>query len=601
MDANIKDLLNGCAAFASLDEDTRTLLLPKFTRVDLKSSDILFHQGDASDSVYFLTSGKLLARLMTGAGEGRDIGYIDPGETVGEIGAFTNEPRTLTVRAVKESVLLKLSIFDFLNICQQHPTVMSAILRPLLSRTTNLIQMLATGKRSKHIAIIPANRHADLQEFNEEFCKYAAAYGNLLVVSDYHPEFHEHDITVDKIKEKIQRLLDKSRSIKTIVYLLKATDTPLGKYALKRADVLYIAAHHDSAPRIDKHILEKADHRKLQFTFGLKLLLVYKDETVTPTSTKEWLKLADFSMHHHLRRYKKSDWMRLLRFIRGKAVGVALSGGGTRGWAHLGALRALREHKIPIDMIGGTSVGALAAGCYAMNQTFDDAHARFTNMVIQSAHSVSWRSLTWPIISLFNAKNYTHALQKTFGEQAIEDLWLPYFCVTTNLANNTEDIHQNGLLWKKIRASSSIPGVLPPMLLEGELHYDGGLLNNLPADLMRKFIGHHGRVISIELNSFAPDKQHYQFPPIVTFWDGLLYKLGLRKHEYKFPKFIDTFMHSLFVGAELRSRQNALASNVRISFKLDQFNMLHSSVEEGKELVRIGYEETLRQLKTTSS
>ena len=596
MDDVIKEVLESNAAFVSLDETARNLLSTKFSKIELHSSDILFNQGDPSDCVYFLTSGKLLAQLITSTGATRDIGYIEAGETVGEMGALTTEPRTLTVKALKHSILLKLSIHDFLFICEQYPSVLLTILRPLLTRTSSLIQLLSTGKRHKHIVIVPANRHVSLQGLSGQLQDIATEYPNMLLVSDYQPIFHDSAMTANLIKEKITGIVQERKSTKTFLYLLSASDTALAKYALKRADIMYVAAHHDSAPRIDKHILEKINQRKLLLSSGPRLILLYNKEIAMPKNTINWLKTTEFTLHHHVRLYRKKDIQRLVRFIRGKAVGVVLSGGGTRGWAHLGALKALSEAKIPIDIIGGTSVGALVAGCYASNKTYADAYAVFNRVVITSAHSIAWRSLVLPVISLFSAKNYTKSQQDAFGDQTIEDLWIPYFCVTSNLANNTESIHQSGKLWEKIRASTAIPGLLPPMLLDSELHVDGGLINNFPVDIMRKFVGHHARVIAVELNSFSPDKNKYLFPPVVTLWESILIKLGLKKSTYVFPKFIDTFMHSIFVGSELRSRQNALSANLSINLNLGEFSVLRSNPEEGLRLIQMGYDETIKQL-----
>src|SRR4029078_11767427 len=110
------------------------------------------------------------------------------------------------------------------------------------------------------------------------------------------------------------------------------------------------------------------------------------------------------------------DVMRLMRFIRDRAVGLVLGGGGTRGWGHFGVIKAIKKAKIPIDIIGGTSAGAIVGACYAFDESFKAAYDRFYKLVISSAHTISWRSLTWPAISIFNAKNYTKALMDAFGE-----------------------------------------------------------------------------------------------------------------------------------------------------------------------------------------
>jgi NTE family protein len=286
----------------------------------------------------------------------------------------------------------------------------------------------------------------------------------------------------------------------------------------------------------------------------------------------------------------------LLRFIRGKAIGVVLSGGGTRGWAHIGAIKALREAKIPIDIIGGASVGALVACIYAKCQSFEKTNELFRELVIDSKHTISWRSLTWPIISIFNAKKYTNGLMKLFGKNRIEEAWMPFFCITSNLANQSEDIHQEGLMWEKIRATTSLPGVAPPMILDGEMHLDGGLLNNLPVDVMRQFVGKTGKVIAVDLNNFQTDKSKYHFPPIITIKDAFFNKLKIKKHKYRLPSFTDTFLRGLFLNSLLKEKHNAIIANIFVSLDLTAFSMLHSNPDEGAKLMQIGYEETMKQI-----
>lgn len=593
----IDELIKSSSLFASLDADARKQLIDKFTKVELKPNEVLFFQGDTSDSIYLLISGKLSAQLMKGTGTTQIVGYITQGETVGELGALTTEPRSLTIKALKDSVLLKLLAKDFIYICQHYPKVMFAILTPIMTRATNLIRLLSTENRNKHIVIVPANNSISLKEFTEKLLSFSEKYPNLLIVSDYQPEFNDKKTATTSVKEKILQLSKQKKSTRRILYILSAPNTPLASYAFKYVNNLYVAAKPDSEPTIDNHILEKIQSAHLHLALGPNFLLIHPDSSEKPLNTLQWLNQTHFSMLLHVHMDANKEFLRLFRFIRGKAVGVVLSGGGTHGWAHIGAIKALRDAKIPIDMIGGSSVGALVAGCYALNQSYEETYKIFNQIVIDSAHSISWRSLTWPIVSLFDAKKYTDAQKKAFDGQQIEDLQLPYFCVSSNLACNTEEIHTTGILWEKIRASTAIPGIIPPMLINNELHVDGGLINNLPVDIMRQFVGHEGRIIAVELNSFAPDKKKYKFPPVLTFWKSLLIKLRLKSNGYKFPTFIDTFMRGVFVGSVLRSKQNAVSANNYISLNLSTFSMLHSNPEEGEELVKLGYEETLKQLK----
>ncbi len=364
------------------------------------------------------------------------------------------------------------------------------------------------------------------------------SYSSLIIISDFDPEFNDHPAGFTAIKDKIQTIEITKRRSQKIIYILKSLDTPLAKICLKKIELLYIVADAKSPQQIDATILDTINSNESHFPTNPVLILLHPANTAMPSNTIYWLQQTQFSMHHHIKINSTKHYYRLLRFIRGKAVGLVLGGGGTRGWAHIGALKALREHKVPIDMIGGSSVGAIIAGCFAMKESVKDANKRFHTIIESSRGSISWKSVTWPYVSLFNAKAFTESLQHVFDDIKIEDLWLPYFCISSNMATSEEEIHRNGLLWEKTRCSSSVPGIIPPMVINGELHLDGALVNNLPVDVMRQFLGKKGRITAVELNTTLADFHRYHFPPILTLKNIILTKLGITHEKFKFPRFI---------------------------------------------------------------
>ncbi len=591
---SIAELLKKSRIFAALDEEARLRLASKLIPRDLQKGEVLFYQGDPSDSIYLLVSGMLSAQLTTAAGENRIIGHVDPDETVGELGALSNDPRSLTITALKDSALLQLPAKDFVEFCNQYPAIMFATLHPIIARSKNLLQLLSAEKTHKHIVLVPANKEMQLEPFCAKLMALTQRFSNVLVISDFDARFNGHDVTRDQIRQIIK---EETRAKKParVFYILKTHDTQLAKIAFKKVDAIYISAISEALPKIDKHVLDKIAGRRAHLRSGPSLVLVHQGGRLQTRHISMWLAQCDFALYHHVRMDVSPDFQRLLRFMRGRAVGVVLSGGGTRGWAHVGAIKALRESKIPIDIIGGTSVGAIVAASYAMHLSYDEAYDKFFNIVKLSKRSVSFRSLTWPAISWFSGKNFTRALVEGFGDQKIEELCIPYFCISCNLTKTLEEVHRMGMLWEKTRASASIPGLIPPMVINGELHLDGGLFNNLPVDVMRQMVGKKGRIIAVELNSFAPHRHKYFFPPVLTFLDALFSKIGFGK-KYKFPRFTDTFLRGLFVGSISKTRQNSLAANTFISVSLTQFRLLYSNLKQSEHLVKLGYEDTMKQI-----
>ncbi|KAH7693267.1 Patatin/Phospholipase A2-related [Aphelenchoides avenae] len=249
-----------------------------------------------------------------------------------------------------------------------------------------------------------------------------------------------------------------------------------------------------------------------------ELILLWREGVEHPRGTFEWLKGSWFSGHYHVRAPDRmyrwpikvnmdekeiidyyeahvfcekmdftSDFARLSRILTGNAVGLVLGGGGARGAAHVGVIRAMRDHGIPVDIVGGTSIGSMVGGLYAEDPHQDlEARAKSWFMVMCSLWRKIW-DLTYAHSAMFTGAGFNRTLQDLFEDKQIEDLWLPYFCITTDISTSEMRVHRAGPLWTYCRASMSLAGYLPPLCdpLDGHLLLDGGYVNNLPADVMR--------------------------------------------------------------------------------------------------------------------
>lgn len=183
----------------------------------------------------------------------------------------------------------------------------------------------------------------------------------------------------------------------------------------------------------------------------------------------------------------KNDFLRLARILSNESVGLVLGGGGSRGISHVGVVMALEKHGIPVDLIGGTSIGSFVGGLYAKDYNIVSIYGRakrFSKRV-----SSWWRiilDLTYPVTSYITGYEFNRGIWKIFGSSEIEDFWIKYFCNSTNITNSTMDIHESGFLWRFIRASMSLAGLLPPITYGGSMLLDGGYLDNLPVMEMKK-------------------------------------------------------------------------------------------------------------------
>jgi NTE family protein len=595
MDDELVRSIKSCKIFASLDPDSDvfTAIIAQFTAVKLNAGEVVFNQGDPSHFLFILVSGKLAAILSTPDAKPKVVGHILPVEPVGEMGALSGDPRSLTVKVVEDSQLLKLPSETFKKLCRQYPGILYEALHPVVSRSQQIIQSIASGEKRKHVALIPANGDVHVAKFEAKLKETVARYKKVAMIS-------ETELNSDRDKERnFEELISKVEENNVIIiYLLKSYETPLAKACWDRIGKVFIIAEGNVKPHLDTFALDKLHNTRHLIEVRRELILLYKKGAV-PNNTHEWLHRADFFLHHHVRVDYTPDFQRLLRFIRGKPFGLVLSGGGAKGWAHIGALRAILESHIPIDAIGGVSAGSVIGGLYALNYNYEETYTHFEKLLGAAHNVVSYKSFCWPAISLFDCQEFTIEIEKVFGNKKIENIWLPYFCVTCNLGAYREATHKSGLLWEKCRASVAVPGLVPPMVINGELHIDGGVVNNLPVNIMRDMLGNESKIIAIELMSELIDNNRYNFPPTLSFKQAFLAKLRIGYRDYKFPPFLETFIRSLLVGSSARQKENSAAADLLITPDTRGYSMVRlNSREEQNKLIDLGYQIASEKIRT---
>ncbi|KAI4167734.1 MAG: hypothetical protein LQ343_006976 [Gyalolechia ehrenbergii] len=182
----------------------------------------------------------------------------------------------------------------------------------------------------------------------------------------------------------------------------------------------------------------------------------------------------------------KGDFHRLARRLCGKSVGLVLGGGGARGISQIGVIRALEDAGIPIDIVGGTSIGAFIGALYARDADVVPMYGRAKKFAGRMGSM--WRfalDLTYPSASYTTGHEFNRGIFKTFGDSQIEDFWLDFYCNTTNISKSRSEYHNSGYVWRYVRASMSLAGLIPPMCDEGSMLLDGGYVDNLTVAHMK--------------------------------------------------------------------------------------------------------------------
>jgi NTE family protein len=186
--------------------------------------------------------------------------------------------------------------------------------------------------------------------------------------------------------------------------------------------------------------------------------------------------------HFHMRWSGEADSARLARVLAGRSVGLVLGGGGARGFAHLGLIRALEEQHITVDVAGGSSMGALISALVACGYTSHEMMPLLRETFVTHNYLNDYM---FPRIALIKGRKFLRRLREIFGEQLIEHLRMPWFCVSTNLTRGTAVVHDRGPLEMWLAASMAVPGIAPPVVYKGELLSDGAVVNSLPTDIMQ--------------------------------------------------------------------------------------------------------------------
>uniref|UniRef100_A0A8C7KCR2 lysophospholipase n=1 Tax=Oncorhynchus kisutch TaxID=8019 RepID=A0A8C7KCR2_ONCKI len=487
----------------------------------------LYRQEDQSDCTYIVLNGRLRSVIRKANGKKELVGEYGRGDLIGVVEALTRQPRATTVHAVRDTELVKLPEGTLNNIKRRYPQVVTRLIHLLGQKILGNLQQ-ARGPFSgvssspdvtnpasnlSTVAVLPICDEVPINAFNLELSHALSAIGpTLLLTSDIIRE-RLGASALDSIHEyRLSGWLAQQEDINRIVlYQTDSSMTPWTQRCIRQADCILIVGLGEQEPALGQleQMLENTAVRALK-----QLVLLHKEDGSGPSRTVEWLNMRSWcSGHLHLRCprrvfsrrspsklvevYEKvcektadrhSDFSRLARVLTGNSIALVLGGGGARGCSHVGVIKAMEEAGIPIDIVGGTSIGSFIGALYAEERSAvrTKQRAREWSKAMNSVFKTIL-DLTYPITSMFTGAAFNTSISKVFQDKQAEDLWLPYFNVTTDITASAMRVHQDGSLWRYVRASMTLSGYLPPLCdpKDGNLLMDGGYINNLPADIAR--------------------------------------------------------------------------------------------------------------------
>jgi NTE family protein/lysophospholipid hydrolase len=597
--AELASILNDL--FGPLDPAVLQGLQDELEWIRLFAGTPLFKQGDPGDSLYIVVSGRLRVAQANASGGERAINEIGRGECAGEFALLTQEPRSATIYAIRDSNVVRLSQALFDRLIRQHPQSMAQIARFIVRRVRAGERdrpaegRPAAGAGPNAFAVVPAG-DVPLADFTRRAADALAALGPTICLSSAdcdraldQPGVAQSDDDHPANAALIGWLSEQEARYRYIIYQADREWSPWTRRCLRQADRVLILgqAGADPAPGpIDAALLSAASPARAE------LVLLHPDSARRPSGAGQWLAQRRVHTHHHLRMGNAGDFARLARRLTGRALGVVLSGGGARGYAHIGAIRALEEAGLRADFVGGTSIGALIGACYAAGRSHEE-------MLAMAAAFSSRRRLldfTLPITSFNTTRKLTNLYRALFDDIQIEDLWQRFFCISSNLTRAEPVIHERGPLWSAVRASTAIPVIFAPLLAaNGDVLIDGGILNNFPIDVMRTRC-EAGLVIGVDVAPPTDKLGDYRFGPAVSGWQLLWHRVNPFGRRVRAPSLFENLVRTIEINSAYRVRSPAFRQHADLLIQMPdrQFGRLEFGIYA--EMIEMGYQETRRQL-----
>jgi len=487
--------------FAALAPEAIADLESELEMFSLYGGETLFRQGDPGDFVCMVISGRVRRLAQSGDSPELQITQLGPGELVGEMEVVGGHARTATVEAVRDSQLAKLTKEAFDRFTRKHGrAAVEMVSRKLSERLREASSETARWRRgTATIAIVPAHASAPANDFAEALSESLVRFGPTIRLTSEIVDGHLGQPGIAQTYERgggnirIVDWLSKQEFEHT--YVLYEADpflSPWTERCIRQADhviILADAAEDPSLGEIEAELLRPNAGRT-----GARQWLALVQRQGDPENTKQWLDPRSVVRHFHLRPGDSAAVDRLARVITGHGVGLTLGGGFARGLAHVGVIRAFQDLGVAIDAVGGASMGALVGALWAMGWDRE----RIVRETCAACSGI-FGDLTFPFIAFKSGRKFSEAVRKLLGDIQIEDLWLPYFCISANLNRSELKIHLEGPLAKAVLAATRAPGVFPPIVYDGELHVDGGIINNVPVDLMKTF-NNEGIVVGVDVS-----------------------------------------------------------------------------------------------------
>lgn len=585
--------------FGDVSHGMMEALLEKSTIKHYHSGQTLFKAGDEPDGLHVIISGKLIVETISPNGVRRRLPDVEAPETVGELALLANSQRSATVAAARESTVALLGREDFDSLIASQAPMLMCLSRLIVRRhVENVRQQVTSTAVDRNFVVVPLDSRLPLLRFVLQLKNALRETGSAFTLNSRSfdtlygrtgaslTEFD--DIFNSAIAEWLD---DKENRFDSLVYVADKTWTTWTRRCINRADRIILVA---SAKQNNSAELREIEHQ-LNVLFdgahirpSIDLLLLHPVDTDRPRHTARWLECRELDAYYHVRLNDNMHFGRLARRITNAARGLVLSGGGARGYAHLGVHRLIEEQNINLDYIGGSSMGALLGASIAMGHSYAD----IKTLSAMFANKQALFDYTLPLASMMKSAKLSYFCRRVYGEQRIEDLWTPFFCVSSNLADGKEVVHDRGPLWKIIRTTVALPGIFSPVpTANGDLLIDGAVLNTFPVEIMKQRLGGKGFMIGVNVSQLSEQFNYYDFGTTLSGWRVFLSRINPFEPTIKIPRIVETLLRSTDIKSIERLNAACALLDVLVEPNVRAISLLDF---KSYELIsQIGYEEAI--------
>ena len=441
----------------------------------------LFGHGDVSDELFIVRTGRLGAFRREDGQEPNFLGIIRPGEPAGEMALIAGVPHSADVYALRDSEVFAVPKDVFFEACDADAAVMTELARLMILRSRQTARRGPVGDPAV-FGFVAVGRPGPIRPLVERLEREIEALG-----------YQVTTVGSEAVTAPTEWFSEVERVHDYVLYVAERDEAAWAPFVPRLVDRLFLVARGDRPPQVQGSLPGAVTLREQGL---VDLLLVQPSDIERPNGSEGWLDATGAARVFHARRGHAPDFERLARILTGQSVGLVLSGGGARAYAHAGAIKALRERGVPVDFVGGSSMGAIVAAGIAMGWDRTEMDRRLHEAFVDTS---PLDDIALPLLAMTHGVKVTERLHTHFGETQIADLWLPFFCLSSNLTTGAYQLHRRGSLRHALRASIALPGVMPPATDGQNVLVDGAVMKNFPADIMRA--AHAGPIVGVDVTT----------------------------------------------------------------------------------------------------